>query len=752
MPDHKRGEKMRYQPVTAQFVLLLAILAIAPTTQATWSIVIADMETKEVAAGTVTCLDDYDLLALVPVIAVGRGAAACQASGDFDGLRRPVIYEQLLLDTAPDAILEILSDIEGHSSRQYGFADTLGRTATFTGTDAMHWRGGLVGSDGPFVYAVQGNVLTGVCVVDAIEDALLNTVGDVPKKLMAGMQAARDAGGDGRCSCSVSYPASCGCPPPAFEKSGHIGGMIVARIGDSDDPVCDAGGCTDGDYFMKINVAHQTPADPDPVDQLQDLFAAWRGALVGRPDAIQSIAEFDPAPIAPNETSTTALHVTLLDWSGAPITAAIQSVSVTHAAESDGLSTIGPVTDHGDGTFSVALTAGTTHGVDRFTVTVDDGTRPVTLMPAPALQYYAFGDLNCDGVFNDEDIDPFVRALVNPGAYAAAFPNCHPDHADLNGDGLLNAFDIGAFINLLANDCNENGVLDSDDIAAGTSLDCNDNGIPDECDLAGGTSGDCNGNSIPDECDIASGFSLDCNLNGVPDECDLAGGTSLDCNDNDIPDECDIDSGASEDCQPNGIPDECDLAPPEDVPAQDECADAEMVCTNITFFGSTAGATNDGSASCGASSESPDVWYYYEPFGSGFLTISLCGSAFDTVLSMHSGCPGTIANQVACNDNLCGLQSQLTNILVISGNGYWIRVSGNDGAAGEFRMVLSGPTCAYSAECNDNGIPDECEVDCNGNGVPDDCDIADGTSEDVNGNGIPDECEQIMKARRHLPG
>jgi hypothetical protein len=31
--------------------------------------------------------------------------------------------------------------------------------------------------------------------------------------------------------------------------------------------------------------------------------------------------------------------------------------------------------------------------------------------------------------------------------------------------------------------------------------------------------------------------------------------------------------------------------------------------------------------------------------------------------------------------------------------------------------------------------------DCNENGVPDECDIADGTSQDVNGNGIPDECE-----------
>ena len=47
----------------------------------------------------------------------------------------------------------------------------------------------------------------------------------------------------------------------------------------------------------------------------------------------------------------------------------------------------------------------------------------------------------------------------------------------------------------------------------------------------------------------------------------------------------------------------------------------------------------------------------------------------------------------------------------------------------------------FSKDCNANGIPDECEEDCNKNGIPDDCDIAGGTSQDTNSNGIPDECE-----------
>lgn len=47
-----------------------------------------------------------------------------------------------------------------------------------------------------------------------------------------------------------------------------------------------------------------------------------------------------------------------------------------------------------------------------------------------------------------------------------------------------------------------------------------------------------------------------------------------------------------------------------------------------------------------------------------------------------------------------------------------------------------------SQDVNENGIPDECEVDCNGNSRMDNLDLIPfGTSYDCNCNGIPDECE-----------
>ncbi len=59
------------------------------------------------------------------------------------------------------------------------------------------------------------------------------------------------------------------------------------------------------------------------------------------------------------------------------------------------------------------------------------------------------GDLNCDGVVNFSDINPFVLALTDPAGYAAAFPGCNLLNADINGDGVVDFSDINPFVALL---------------------------------------------------------------------------------------------------------------------------------------------------------------------------------------------------------------------------------------------------------------------------------------------------------------
>ena len=63
------------------------------------------------------------------------------------------------------------------------------------------------------------------------------------------------------------------------------------------------------------------------------------------------------------------------------------------------------------------------------------------------------GDLNCDGVFNGGDIDPFFLALGDPAGYAAQFPNCDITNGDMNGDGSVNAADIDPFFDCLGGGC-----------------------------------------------------------------------------------------------------------------------------------------------------------------------------------------------------------------------------------------------------------------------------------------------------------
>jgi probable HAF family extracellular repeat protein len=75
----------------------------------------------------------------------------------------------------------------------------------------------------------------------------------------------------------------------------------------------------------------------------------------------------------------------------------------------------------------------------------------VATVPAGAAR--RAGDLNCDGVVNNFDIDPFVLALTNPAGYQAAFPACNINNADVNNDGAINNFDIDPFVICLTNGC-----------------------------------------------------------------------------------------------------------------------------------------------------------------------------------------------------------------------------------------------------------------------------------------------------------
>jgi len=59
------------------------------------------------------------------------------------------------------------------------------------------------------------------------------------------------------------------------------------------------------------------------------------------------------------------------------------------------------------------------------------------------------GDINCDGLVDIDDIDPFVLALGGDDAYYAAYPDCNWLNADCDEDGDVDFDDINPFADLL---------------------------------------------------------------------------------------------------------------------------------------------------------------------------------------------------------------------------------------------------------------------------------------------------------------
>lgn len=144
---------------------------------------------------------------------------------------------------------------------------------------------------------------------------------------------------------------------------------------------------------------------------------------------------------------------------------------------------------------------------------------------------------------------------------------------------------------------------------------------------------------------------------------------------------------------------------PRLAPANDDCASATSVGIG-TFTGTTSGATSDGSSSCGSSGTSPDVWYRYAATQDGMVAFDTYGSSYDTVLSLHSACPGAGGTELGCSDDADGsLQSSL-GLDMTAGQEVWIRVSGFGGDAGAYTLhVAETGGLSGTVTRRDTGVP-----------------------------------------------
>ena len=88
-----------------------------------------------------------------------------------------------------------------------------------------------------------------------------------------------------------------------------------------------------------------------------------------------------------------------------------------------------------------------------------------------------------------------------------------------------------------------------------------------------------------------------------------------------------------------------DLCEPGDEPDNDLCENAHNL--GSLSIDTTHCAGSEGSATCDASTDRPDVWYSLTANCTGFVTADTGEDDFVTVLSVHTGCPGTKDNEIA---------------------------------------------------------------------------------------------------------
>jgi uncharacterized Ntn-hydrolase superfamily protein len=181
---------------TAIFVFLLS----ATPASATFSIVAFDPRTGDLGVAVASRV--FGVGNHVPWAEAGVGAVATQAA--MNGGYGPRGLELLRQGLSAQQVLERLlaeDKFDRLEGRQVAIIDAKGNIAVHTGPAANEWKGHITGA----TYSVQGNILAGPHVAQAMARAFENTSGELAERLYAALKAGDDAGGDrrGRQSASI---------------------------------------------------------------------------------------------------------------------------------------------------------------------------------------------------------------------------------------------------------------------------------------------------------------------------------------------------------------------------------------------------------------------------------------------------------------------------------------------------------------------------------------------------------------------
>jgi len=130
-------------------------------------------------------------------------------------------------------------------------------------------------------------------------------------------------------------------------------------------------------------------------------------------------------------------------------------------------------------------------------------------------------------------------------------------------------------------------------------------------------------------------------------------------------------------------------------PDNDDCADAEVIGDVVDFVAHNFGATTD---EVGYANQ--NIWYCYTATCDGAVTVSLCGSDFDTKLAAYDGCACPVGTPIASNDDFCSVQSELS-FVAVAGNTYLLEVGAYGTAEGNLLINIGCSDVQEGDYCDD---------------------------------------------------
>ncbi|MHC5111405.1 MAG: lectin-like protein [Planctomycetota bacterium] len=310
---------------------------------------------------------------------------------------------------------------------------------------------------------------------------------------------------------------------------------------------------------------------------------------------------------------------------------------------------------------------------------------------------------------NDRDNEgTFVWSSGEPVEFTDWSPG-EPNDSNGNEDAVR-FFSTGQW-----NDLNETGIRAA--IVELPFVDCNGNGVDDTTDIADETSADCNGNGTPDECELAD---HDCNLNEVFDACEFGGQLDFSMT---MDPPLTVNNSAPPATHTLVVPDSGTVYDVNVGLTMTHTWVSDVVITvshgdtSVTLFSNQCGNENN-------------------------FTGTVWDDEADGPITCSSGHEGTFLPF-----------SPLSAFDGMEASGDWI-MTVEDTQGGDHgtwnAWTLSIGIAGTSTDCNENSVPDSCDInaggslDCNATAVPDDCESMAGGNFDAGGTVALDDHQALV--------